>query len=136
MGRFLRKTAYEALDLSQLLTVTDGRNSAERFVIGCEPGLSTRFTRHLCDTVSNALETIPDSLISCSGRTRLPFLMIREKCQMLLSYPFQAARSFWWELKPYWTVLDNHPISAGQGANIPLQPHLGKPVFFHQNIDS
>lgn len=121
-------STYNDLDLSALVSLTDDRDVSERFAIGCEPGLTTRFAKHLCDAVSRVLSTVPGLSHLTFGTYKASVPTESEKVPDIVLLSTEDWRIVLvGEMKTYWTVfLAEHPISDGPGGLIPLQPHLGK----------
>lgn len=123
-------STYNDLDLSTLVSITDDQDLSERFAIGCEPGLTTRFAKHVCDAVSKVMSVVPglSHLTFGTYKAAVPTDSKKVPDIVLLSTPNWRIVLVG-ELKTYWTVsLQDHPVSDGPGGLIPLQPHLGKPA--------
>lgn len=123
-------STYNDLDLSTLVSITDDQDLSERFAIGCEPGLTTRFAKHVCDAVSKVMSVVPglSHLTFGTYKAAVPTDSKKVPDIVLLLTPNWRIVLVG-ELKTYWTVsLQDHPVSDGPGGPLPLQPHLGKPA--------
>lgn len=121
-------STYNDLDLSALVSLTDDRDVSERFAIGCELGLTTRFAKHLCDAVSKVMSVVPGISHLTFGTYKASVPTESKKVPDIVLLSTENWRIVLvGEMKTYWTVfLAEHPISDGPGGLIPLQPHLGK----------
>lgn len=52
-------STYNDLDLSTLVSITDDQGLSERFTIGCKPGLTARFAKHVCHAISKVMSVVP-----------------------------------------------------------------------------
>jgi hypothetical protein len=124
--------ALQGLDLSANVSLTDALEG-ERFVVGNELGLTSRFNRNVCDVVTKALS------VSTLSHARFGDIQSVEPNTTL--FPDVVALTFTnpqspvrpeghllaaGELKTFWTVeLENYPVTSELMARRNLEHHIG-----------
>lgn len=129
--------ALRSLDLSGEVSLSDSVGN-ERFLVGCELGLTTRFVRNVCDPVAKALSvtSLSDTIFGDiyaveASPTTIPDVVLLNVPNPDSPTPGTARLICVGELKTFWTFrLENYPADSTIYRRLNLEHHIGKCYCF------